>query len=105
MVRVTSTLIVCLMSCAALGGFPGVTEAQDPGTTNVSGNTDVYSSATGSQAHSPAYIDASAFYYYDISQNLPGVDICTIINQILKGTALKGVSYPTAGAVIEAHLS
>jgi hypothetical protein len=77
--------------------------AQDPGTTNVSGNTDVYSSSSGTQGHSAAYIDASVFYYYDINVLTQFNDICQIINQILKGTALSGVSYPTAGAVIDAR--
>ncbi len=42
-----SVRFVGFILCAFLSGISGVVAAQDPGTTNVSGNTDVYSSATG----------------------------------------------------------
>src|ERR1700722_11760232 len=45
----------------------------------------------------PHTLTRVTFYYYDF----PTTDICLIINQVLRGTALSGVSYPSSGAVID----
>jgi len=51
---------MCLTLSASVAGLSVGAAAQDPGTTNVPGNTDVYNSPT-TQAQSAAYIDASDF--------------------------------------------
>ena len=68
------------------------------------GNTGVYNQSSNSApvAYSPAYVDASAIYYYENSQVVTGVDFCTIINNIL--TSAAGYPpFPPQGAVIDAR--
>jgi len=62
----------------------------------VNGQPVVYSAASSSNiAYSPAYIDASVFYY----ANNESYDICKTINKILTGAS--GIGYPSAGVVID----
>jgi len=89
--------------CAVCVLFTLLTVLQGAADAQTAGNTAVYNQTTNAAtpSYSPAYIDASALYYYENSLGLT-VDFCTIINNIL--TQVSGYPpYPTQGAVIDAR--
>ena len=94
MFKTTEKLITSLTLWLVLTFFSGMLKAQDPGTTNVPGNTTVYTStSTTGYGYSAAYIDASVFYYY--YHNQPGIDICSIVNKILTNQFRIHLEFPT----------
>ncbi|MGA8429216.1 MAG: hypothetical protein WB729_05315 [Candidatus Sulfotelmatobacter sp.] len=71
-----------------------------------SGNTGVYNQSSNSApiSYSPAYIDASAIYFWENSQNQT-VDFCAVLNNILTSTTLNNgyPPFPAQGAVVDAR--